>query len=337
MASTTAFASVRFYYPPGDKRLSHWRVIRFDVASGKILEHWTDPLVDALPFSWDPIGKRIFYTSSRRGQSESVTESLDYPGAKPRFIACGDAYVNPSPDNEFFAVTTGSSELTIIRQRTGNVLFSTGSASGLEWIDNHRFLYTRTFDKGPDIGTKVVHYLFDLRTRQVKQHTSSLEQSEEPPFKIESEFLTDTVKNCIVYANGKRKPLVGDTEWTSRWTKNIIQGLRIGDQLADGRYEIHTYAHRACGQVVGKLDPKQAKIVYWFSSPGDYRIIPDTEWILGWPLQVFTNYGRIVVEERPLYRARTDQPDKWERIWPGAHHLGQVWFRRMGAYVGKGL
>ena len=47
MAPTTAFASVRFYYPPGDRRLSHWRVIRFDVASGKILERCTDPLVDA--------------------------------------------------------------------------------------------------------------------------------------------------------------------------------------------------------------------------------------------------------------------------------------------------
>ena len=337
MASTTTFASVRFYYPPGDRRLSHWRVIRFEIASGKILERWTDPLVDALAFSWDPIGKRVFYTSRRRGQSESVTESLAYPGAKPRFIASGDGYVDPSPDNKFFAVTAGSSELSIIRQRTGNILFSTGSASGLRWIDNHRFLYTRTYDRGPDIGAVNVQFIYDLSTRQAKQQASSLKKSDEPAFKIESEFLTDTVNNFIVYANGKRKRLVGDAEWMSQWTKNIIQGLRIGDQLPDGRYEIHTFAHRSCGQVVGKLDPKQGKITYWFSSPGDYRIIQDTEWMLGWPLQVFTEYGRIVIEERPLYRARIESPEKWERIWRGAHTMEQVLYRRVGAYVGKGM
>ena len=337
MAPTTAFASVRFYYPPGDRRLSHWRVIHFDVATGKILERWTDPLVDALPFSWDSIGKRIYYTSSHRKQSESVIACVDHPGAKPRFIAYGAGYVDPSPDNKYLGLSLDGLTITIIRQRTGDTVFSTGQAFGLEWIDNHQCLFTRSFDKGPVIGVQYVEYKFDVRTKRVTRHLPTNKEPQEPPFEIENDFSTDIVKNYIVYENGKRKLLLGDGEWTSRWKKNIIQGLRLGERLPDGRFEIHTFAHRACGQVVGKLDPEGGKIIYWFSTPGDYRVIPDTEWMIGWPLQVFTDYGRIVVEERPLYRARISNPDKWERIWSGAHLLGQILFRQESTYLGTGM
>ena len=337
MAPTTAFASVRFYYPPGDRRLSHWRVIRFDVATGKILERWTDPLVDALPFSWDPIGKRVFYTSSRRGQSESVIEVLDKPGGKPRFLANGTGFVFPSPNRESAAVSTDLLKLEIIRLRTGNILFSRSNAYGLEWIDDHRFKYLRVYDKGPDAKPATEPYIYDLRNNQATKHTSSSKSSNEATFTIASEFLGETVNNYIVYPSGKRRLLIGDDKWTARWKTNVIQGLHLGEQLPDGRFEIHTYAHRSCGQVVGKLDPVRGKIAYWFSSPGDYRVVPDSEWMIGWPLQVFTDYGRILVEESPVYRARIDQPTNWDRIWPGAHHLGQLWYGRRPNYINMGM
>jgi len=337
MASTTAFASVRFYYPPVDRRLSHWRVIRFDVASGKILERWTDPLVDALLFTWDQTGKRLNYSSVRRGQSEGVIEVLDKPGGKPRFLACGSGPVMPSPNGEFAATMVCAAELQIIHIKTGNVLFSSKTASGLEWIDGHRFRYDRTFDKGPDIGAVNIQFVHDLKSGTTKQYKSADKEPDGPSFKIESELLSDSINNYIVYADGRRERLMGDAEWTTRWMKNIIQGLHLGDRLPDGRYEIHTSAHRACGQVVGTLDSTVGKIAYWFSTPGNYLFDPNSGWMIGCAIQVFTDYGRITIEERPLYRARIEQPDDWKRIWPGAHHVGQVWFGGVNFYGGKGM
>ena len=324
MAPTTAFASVRFYYPPGDRRLSHWRVIGFDVATGKILERWTDPLVDALPFSWDPIGKRVFYTSSRRGQSESVIEGLDKPGGKPRFLACGFGPVIPSPNGEFAAIMVTAAELQIIHIKTGNVLFVTGNANGVSWPNEHTFRYTRSYQAWPGPRYEDVPFTYDVRKRRAEKLTPSTQTASKANLQLENDFEGDDVLTYMVDAAGRRTRLSGDARWTNRWKGNVIQALELGERLPDGRYEVHTYAHRSCDQIVGMLDIEKAEISYWFTTPGDYRKLADTGWMLGWPLQSWTKYGNITIEESPLYRARIDNPEKWERIWPDAHHAGNA-------------
>ena len=324
MAPTTAFASVRFYYPPGDRRLSHWRVIRFDVATGKIQERWTDPLVDALPFSWDPIGKRVFYTSSRRGQSESVIEGLDKPGGKPRFLACGFGPVIPSPNGEFAAIMVTAAELQIIHIKTGNVLFVTGNANGVSWPNEHTFRYTRSYQAWPGPRYEDVPFTYDVRKRRAEKLTPSTQTASKANLQLENDFEGDDVLTYMVDAAGRRTRLSGDARWTNRWKGNVIQALELGERLPDGRYEVHTYAHRSCDQIVGMLDIEKAEISYWFTTPGDYRKLADTGWMLGWPLQSWTKYGNITIEESPLYRARIDNPEKWERIWPDAHHAGNA-------------
>ncbi|MFM7188220.1 MAG: hypothetical protein ACKO14_10445 [Armatimonadota bacterium] len=323
MASTTAFASVRFYYPPGDRRLSHWRVIRFDIASGKILERWTDPLVDALPFTWDPTGKRMFYTSARRGQRESVIEVLDRPGGKPRFLACGSGPVMPSPNGEFAAIMVSAAELQIIHIKTGNVLFATGNANGLAWHNEHIFRYTRSYTKWPENDAVDVLFTYDVRLRRAEKVPIAPGNVRPPSVQLESYF-DDDVYNYLIDEAGRRTRITGDARWINRYKNNVIQGLQLGEQLPDGRFEVHTYAHRASGQLIGKMDIEKAEIAYWFSTPGDYKRLGDTGWMLGWPLQRWTKYGNITIDESPLYRARIELPEKWERIWPGAHHAGHM-------------
>ena len=323
MAPTTAFASVRFYYPPGDRRLSHWRVIRFDVASGKILERWTDPLVDAVPFTWDPRGKRLFYAGSRRGQSESVIEVLDRPGGKPRFLACGSGPVIPSPNGEFAAIMVSAAELQIIHIKTGNVLFTTGNANAVAWFDEHTLRYTRSYTKWPENESVDVLFTFDVLKRRAEKVPIAPGNVRPPSVQLESYF-DDDVYNYLIDEAGRRMRITGDARWTNRYKNNVIQGLQLGEQLPDGRFEVHTYAHRASGQLIGKLDVEKAEIAYWFSTPGDYKMLGDTGWMLGWPLQRWTKYGNITIDESPLYRARIETPEKWERIWHGAHHSGHM-------------
>ena len=323
MAPTTAFASVRFYYPPGDRRLSHWRVIRFDVASGKILEHWTDPLVDAFPFSFDTKSKRLFYSARRRGQSEDVIEVLDKPGGKPRFLACGSGPVIPSPKGEFAAIMVSATELQIIYIKTGNVLFTTGNANGVAWQNEHTFRYTRSYTKWPENESVDVLFTFDVRKRRAEKASIVARNKRSASVQLESYF-DDDVHNYVIDEAGRRTRITGDARWTNRYKNNVIQGLQLGEQLPDGRFEVHTYAHRACGQLIGKLDIEKAEISYWFTTPGDYRKLADTGWMLGWPLQRWTKYGNITIDESPLYRARIESPEKWERIWPGAHHAGHL-------------
>ena len=324
MASTNAFASVRFYYPPGDKRLSHCRVIRFDIASGKILEHWTDPMVDATPFTWDPLGKRLFYAGSRRGQSEDVIEVLDKPGGKPRFLACGSGPVFPSPHGDFAAIMVSATELQIIRLKSGNVLFTTGNASGVAWQTEHTFRYTRSYQAWPGPRYEDVPFTFDVRTRRAEKLTPSTQTASKAKFQLENDFEGDDAYSYIVDAAGRRTRLTGDERWRNRWNGNVIQGLQLGERLPDGHYEVHTYAHRSCNQIVGKLDVEKAEISYWFTTPGDYRKLANTGWLLGWPLRRFTKHGSIVIMESPLDRARIDNPEKWERIWSDAHHAGNA-------------
>ena len=323
MASTTAFASVRFYYPPGDRQLSHWRVIRFDVASGKILERWTDPLVDAFPFSWDPRVKRLFYAGSRRGQSESVIEVLDKAGGKPRFLACGSGKVFLSPNGEFAAIMVSNNELQIIHIKSGNVLFTTGNANGVAWQNEHTFRYTRSYQAWPENESVDVLFTFDVRKRRAEKVPIAPGNVRPPSVQLESYF-DDDVYNYLIDEAGRRTRITGDAQWINRYKNNVIQGLQLGEQLPDGRFEVHTYAHRACGQLIGKLDVEKAEIAYWFSTPGDYKRLGETGWMLGWPLQRWTKYGNITIEESPLYRARIESPEKWERIWPGAHHAGHM-------------
>lgn len=323
MAPTTAFASVRFYYPPGDRRLSHWRVIRFDVASGKIQECWTDPLVDATPFTWDPRGKRLFYAGSRRGQSEDVIEVLDKPGGKPRFLACGSGPVAPSPNGEFAAIMVSNNELQIIHIKTGNVLFATGNANGVAWQNEHTFRYTRNYTKWPENDVVDVLFTFDVLKRRAEKVPIAPGNVRPPSVQLESYF-DDDVYNYLIDEAGRRTRLTGDARWTNRYKNNVIQGLQLGEQLPDGRFEVHTYAHRASGQLIGKLDIEKAEIAYWFSTPGDYKRLGDTGWLLGWHLQRWTKHGNITIDESPLYRARIETPEKWERIWPGAHHAGHM-------------
>jgi hypothetical protein len=324
MKSTTAFASVRFYYPPGDTRLSHWRVIRFDVPSGKILERWTDPLVDAFPFTWDPRGKRLFYAGSRRGQSEDVIEVLDKPGGKPRFLACGSGQVIPSPNGEFAAIMVSAAELQIIHLKSGNVLFTTGNATGVVWQNDHTFRYTRSYTKWPDNDVVDVLFNFDVLKRRAEKLMPSTQTASKAKFQLENDFEGDDAYTYIVDAAGRRTRLTGDERWRNRWNGDVIQALQLGERLPDGRYEVHTFSHRSTGQIVGKLDVEKAEISYWFPTPGDYRNLADTGWLLGWPLRRFTKHGNIVIEESPLYRARIDNPEKWERIWPDAHHAGNA-------------
>ena len=323
MAPTTAFASVRFYYPPGDRRLSHWRVIHFDVASGKILERWTDPMVDALPFTWDPNGKRLYYSSSRRGQSENVIEVLDKPGGKPRFLACGSGPVIPSPKGEFAAIMVSAAELQIIHLKTGNVLFMSGNANRLCWQDENTFRFTRNYIKWPENDPVDVLYTYDFRLRRAEKVVISPGNVRPPSVQLESYF-DDDVYNYLIDAAGRRTRVTGDARWTNRYKTNVIQGLQLGERLPDGRYEVHTYAHRSSEQIVGKLDVEKAEISYWFSTPGDYSRLGDTGWMLAWPLRRYTKYRNITIEESPLYRARIESPEKWERIWPGAHHAGHA-------------
>ena len=323
MVPTTAFASVRFYYPPGDRRLSHWRVIRFDVASGKILERWTDPLVDATPFTWDPRGKRLFYAGSRRGQSEDVIEVLDKPGGKSRFLACGSGPVVPSPNSEFAAIMVSAAELQIIHIKTGNVLFASGNANAVAWVDEHTFRYTRSYTNWPDNDVVDVLFTFDVLKRRAEKVPIASGNVRPPSVQLESYF-DDDVYNYLIDEAGRRSRITGDERWINRYKNNVIQGLQLGEQLPDGRFEVHTYAHRASGQLIGKLDVEKAEIAYWFSTPGDYKRLGDTGWMLGWPLQRWTKYGNITIEESPLYRARIESPEKWERIWPGAHHAGHL-------------
>ena len=323
MAPTTAFASVRFYYPPGDRRLSHWRVIRFDVATGKILERWTDPLVDATPFTWDPRGKRLFYAGSQRGQSESVIEVLDKAGGKPRFLACGSGPVFPSPNGEFAAIMVSAADLQIIHIKTGNVLFTTGNANAVAWFDEHTFRYTRSYTKWPENESVDVLFTFDVRKCRAEKVPIAPGNVRPASVQLESYFDYDAY-NYLIDEAGRRTRITGDASWTNRYKNNVIQGLHLGEQLPDGRFEVHTYAHRACGQLIGKLDIEKAEISYWFTTPGDYRKLADTGWMLGWPLQRWTKYGNITIDESPLYRARIESPEKWERIWPGAHHAGHL-------------
>jgi len=323
MASTTAFASVRFYYPPGDHRLSHWRVIRFDVATGKILERWTDPLVDTTPFTWDPRGKRLFYASSRRGQSETVIEVLDKPGGKPRFLACGSGPVTPSPNGEFAAIMVSNNELQIIHIKSGNVLFTTGNANGVAWQNEQTFRYTRSYTKWPENESVDVLFTFDVLKRRAEMVPIAPGNVRPPSVQLESYF-DDDVYNYLIDEAGRRTRITGDARWINRYKNNVIQGLQLGEQLPDGRFEVHTYAHRASGQLIGKLDVEKAEIAYWFSTPGDYKRLGDTGWMLGWPLQRWTKHGKITIDEGPLYRARIDNPEKWERIWPDAHHAGNA-------------
>ena len=323
MVPTTAFASVRFYYPPGDRRLSHWRVIRFDVATGKILERWTDPLVDAFPFSFDTKSKRLFYSARRRGQSEDVIEVLDKPGGKPRFLACGSGPVVPSPNGEFAAIMVSAAELQIIHIKTGNMLFTTGNANAVAWFDEHTFRYTRSYTKWPDNDVVDVLFNFDVLKRRAEKVPIARGNVRPPSVQLESCF-DDDVYNYLIDEAGRRTRITGDARWTNRYKNNVIQGLHLGEQLPDGRFEVHTYAHRASDQIVGKLDIEKAEISYWFTTPGDYRKLADTGWMLGWPLQRWTKYGNITIEESPLYRARIETPEKWERIWPGAHHAGHM-------------
>ena len=323
MVPTTAFASVRFYYPPGDRRLSHWRVIRFDVATGKILERWTDPLVDAFPFSFDTKSKRLFYSARRRGQSEDVIEVLDKPGGKPRFLACGSGPVVPSPNGEFAAIMVSAAELQIIHIKTGNMLFTTGNANAVAWFDEHTFRYTRSYTKWPDNDVVDVLFTFDVLKRRAEKVPIARGNVRPPSVQLESYF-DDDVYNYLIDEAGRRTRITGDARWINRYKNNVIQGLQLGEQLPDGRFEVHTYAHRASDQIVGKLDIEKAEISYWFTTPGDYRKLADTGWMLGWPLQRWTKYGNITIEESPLYRARIETPEKWERIWPGAHHAGHM-------------
>ncbi|MFY8053436.1 MAG: hypothetical protein ACOVP2_12515 [Armatimonadaceae bacterium] len=323
MAPPTAFASVRFYYPPGDRRLSHWRVIRFDVASGKIFERWTDPLVDALPFSFDATSKRLFYSAQRRGQSENVIEVLDKPGGKPRFMACGSGPVFPSPNGEFVAIMVSAAELQILHIKTGNVLFASGNANAVAWSDEHTFRYTRSYTKWPENESVDVLFMFDVRKRSAEKVPIAPVNVRPPSVQLESYF-DDDVHNYVFDEAGRRTRITGDARWTNRYKNNVIQGLQLGEQLPDGRFEVHTYAHRACGQLIGKLDVEKAEIEYWFSTPGDYKRLGDTGWMLGWPLQRWTKHGNITIDESPLYRARIETPEKWERIWPGAHHAGHL-------------
>jgi hypothetical protein len=324
MAPTTAFASVRFYYPPGDRRLSHWRVIHFDVATGKILERWTDPLVDAFPFCFDAKSKRLFYSARRRGQSEDVIEVLDKPGGKPRFVACGSGNIFPSPNGEFAAIMVSAAELQIIHIKTGNVLFATGNANGVAWQNEHTFRYTRSYQAWPGPRYDDVPFTYDVLKRRAEKVTHSTQTASKANYQLENDFEGDDAYSYIVDAAGRRTRLTGDVRWTNRWNGNVIQGLQLGERLPDGRYEVHTYAHRSCNQIVGKLDIEKAEIAYWFTNPGDYRKLADTGWMLGWPLQRWTKYGNITIEESPLYRARIESPEKWERIWPGAHHAGHL-------------
>ena len=323
MAPTTAFASVRFYYPPGDRRLSHWRVIRFDVASGKIQECWTDPSVDATPFTWDPRGKRLFYAGSRRGQSESVIEVLDKPGGKPRFLACGSGPVTPSPNGEFAAIVVSNNEQQIIHIKTGNVLFATGNANGVAWQNEHTVRYTRSYQAWPENESVDVLFTFDVLKRRAEK--ASIAARNERPASVQLEsYFDDDVYNYLIDEAGRRTRITGDARWINRYKNNVIQGLQLGEQLPDGRFEVHTYAHRACGQLIGKLDIEKAEIAYWFSTPGDYKRLGETGWMLGWPLQRWTKHGNITIDESALYRARIETPEKWERIWPGAHHAGHM-------------
>jgi hypothetical protein len=298
-------------------------VIRFDVASGKILERWTDPMVDATPFTWDPLRNRLFYAGSRRGQSEDVIEVLDQPGGKPRFLACGSGPVFPSPNGEFAAIMVSDSELQIIHLKSGNVLFTSGNANGLCWQDENTFRFTRNYIKWPENDPVDVLYTFDFRLRRAEKVAISLGNVRPPSVQLESYF-DDDVYNYLIDVAGRRTRVTGDARWTNRYKTNVIQALQLGEQLPDGRFEVHTYASRAFGQLIGKLDVEKAEISYWFTTPGDYRNLEGTGWLLGWPLRSYTKYGKIVIEESPLYRARIDNPEKWERIWPHAHHAGNA-------------
>ena len=212
----------------------------------------------------------------------------------------------------------------IIHLKTGNVVFSTGNANGVAWNNDHTFRYTRSYQAWPGPRYEDVPFTFDVRTRQAEKLTPSTQTASKAKFQLDNDFEGDDAYTYIVDAAGRRTRLTGDERWRNRWNGDVIQALQLGERLPDSRYEVHTFSHRSTGQIVGKLDVEKAEISYWFTTPGDYRTLGDTGWLLGWPLRRFTKHGNIVIEESPLYRARIDNPEKWERIWPGAHHAGNA-------------
>lgn len=340
MSTPRLLVSCRFYFPPGDRRLSHWRVIACDLR-GRIHDHWTAPEEDATDFAFDPRRGRLFHTATPRADRPGVTEiwRRDAPGGRPTVLArtAPDDSVQSlrlSPDGRHLLVVCGDHDrCRILDSATGRAVKTVFPGdSEMAWVDRDTLRYeTQSYDAAA--RTTRFHRWTTRLSRPGRTVVAETDASFYPGidrsggrFQVENTFPEDdgVAVPEVAHRDGRRTRITGDPAWNRLIRENVISALELGERLPDGRVVIQTSPHRASSQMVGRLDPESATVAFWFRNPGAHRFVPGTSWVVAWPLQVFTDHGDITVEERPLYRMHLDRPGRWERIWPGHHHAMQV-------------
>ncbi|MFM7320985.1 MAG: hypothetical protein ACKO5K_05605 [Armatimonadota bacterium] len=319
--SIRLLVSLRRYHPAGDPRLSHWQIVECDLL-GRIRAQWTRGDADHFAMEHDPARNRVYCVrTSRRDRVRPVeVVRIDSPGAPPRVLARFEDGLTPydlalSPDGRMVSVRTWAprESCRILDTATGKQLASAPGTSEFEWI-------------GPG-AYRVEGESGSARFGRIgpgPRPTPPL--PEKPTVSLETEYPDEDgvgVLYCIA-ADGTRTRVEGDPLWNRCLRENLIQGVDLLDRRPDGTWWVATYPHRASLQVVGILDPARAQVRFAFRAPGTHLRLEGTPWVVGWPLQRFTELGELTIEERPLYRLDRRRPGHWRRMWPGAHHVDSL-------------